>query len=238
VKAGFEEPGAMALVDLFTADQIELEEHYPSRAEHTADLIVHLIGLAAAAIGIGVLFSAALMKGGVPLLTAIALYAVCLLAMLACSAVYNLTRPSAARRVLRRLDEAAIFLMIAGSYTPFAMQLLPAQSAFCVAAGAWVAALAGAAGKVLLPQISDRAWCFVYLAFGWAAVMVMFPAAHGLSMIAVALLAAGGLFYSGGVAVYLNPALPFRRAIWHGIVVVGAGFHYAAIMVGVVLHSM
>ncbi|MES1202883.1 MAG: hemolysin III family protein [Pseudomonadota bacterium] len=225
----------MALADLFIADENELAEHYPSRAERLADLSVHVIGLVAAAIRAGLLFTAALARGGVPLATGVGLYAVCLMAMLACSAVYNLTRPSPARRILRRLDEGAIFLMIAGSLTPFTMKLLPESMAHAATATVWACALAGAAGKVLWPRISDATWCAVYMAFAWATVLVLAPAVSGLAMSVIVLVAAGGLIYSAGVLVYLKQNLPYRRAIWHGIVVVAAGLHYAAILIGLVL---
>jgi hemolysin III len=225
----------MSLAELFKPDEIELAEHYPTQAERTADLIVHIVGLVGGAIAVGVMFAVALTHGGVPLVTAIALYAACLLAMLACSAVYNLARPSAARRVLRRLDEGAIFLMIAGSYTPFAMQLLPVELAIAVTGGVWFAALAGALGKVLWPKISDAAWCVIYVAFAWASVLFLIPAMQGMTMASILLLAIGGLIYSVGVLIYLNQKIPYRRAIWHAIVVVAAGLHYTAILTGVVM---
>jgi hemolysin III len=159
----------------------------------------------------------------------------CLMAMLAASAVYNLTRPSRYRRVLRRIDEAAIFLMIAGSYTPFTIQLLPPELALGVTVVLWCAALAGAAGKVFLPDLSDRAWCLIYLAFGWLAVVILGPAIPTLPPLAIALLVVAGVTYSGGVLLYLNHELPFRRALWHACVVLGAAGHYAAILVGLVL---
>jgi hemolysin III len=220
---------------LLKADEGELAEHYPSRAEHTADGLVHAVGLAAALIGGGLLVAAALSNRGVPMATASALYALCMMAMLAASAVYNLTRPSPARRLLRRLDEAAIFLMIAGSYTPFTIKLLPPDFALWVTLAIWAAALTGAAGKVFWTGLSDKAWCLVYLAFGWLAVLVLGPVAPPLPPLAFWLLVGAGAIYSGGVLLYLNHALPFRRAIWHGCVVLGAAGHYAAVLLGLVL---
>ncbi|HCK84464.1 MAG TPA: hemolysin III [Hyphomonadaceae bacterium] len=225
----------MALGHLLIADEHELVEHYPSRAEHAADGIVHAVGLAAALIGGGLLVAAALANRGVPMATASALYALCMMAMLAASAVYNLTRPSRARRLLRRLDEAAIFLMIAGSYTPFTIKLLPPDFALWVTVAIWVAALAGAAGKVFWTHVSDKAWCMVYLAFGWLAVLVLGPVTPTLPPAAFWLLVAAGTIYSGGVLLYLNHALPFRRALWHGCVILGAAGHYTAVLVGLVL---
>jgi hemolysin III len=225
----------MALSELLTADEQELAEHYPNRVEHAADGIVHAVGILAALVGGGLLVSVALVNRGVPMATAGAIYAMCLMAMLAASAVYNLTRPSRYRRVLRRIDEAAIFLMIAGSYTPFTIQLLPPDFAVGVTVAIWMAALAGAAGKVMWTKLSDRAWSLIYLAFGWLAVLVLGPVVPTLPPLAVAMLVIAGVTYSGGVLLYLNHAIPFRRALWHACVILGAAGHYGAVLYGLVL---
>jgi hemolysin III len=224
----------MSLADLLQPEAEELAEHYPTRAEKHADGIVHLIGIVAAVVGGGLLVGAALLYRGVPMATASAIYAMCITAMLAASAVYNLTRPSQARRLLRRIDEAAIFLMIAGSYTPFTIKLLPPEFALGITVLIWIAALAGAAGKVLLPTITDKTWCLIYLAFAWLAVLFLGPAVPALPPLAIGLLVAAGLIYSGGVLLYLNHALPYRRALWHACVILGAAGHYAAVLIGLV----
>lgn len=219
---------------LLNADEHELAEHYPNRMEHAADLVVHLVGLISAFIGGAVLFYWAMARSGASIAVATALYAACLMVMMACSGVYNLTRPSPARRVLRRLDEAAIFLMIAGSYTPFLVRLYePPWSGLNIGL-VWMIALAGGAGKLFLTHLSDRFWCVVYIAFGWLAVALIGPFADRMPMNVIVLLAAGGLVYTAGVLIYLSHALPFRRAIWHSFVVVGAGLHFAAVAAGVV----
>ncbi|GAM97132.1 membrane protein hemolysin III homolog [alpha proteobacterium U9-1i] len=227
----------MTLPSVLTADEEELVDHYPNKAEHTADGIVHGVGILAALIGGGLLVAVALVNRGVPMATASAIYAMCLMAMLIASAVYNFSKPTAARRVLRRLDEAAIFLMIAGSYTPFTVKLLPPDFALWVTCAIWAAALAGAAGKVFWTSLSDRAWCLIYLAFGWLAVLVLGPAVPTLPPLATAMLVVAGITYSGGVLLYLNHAIPFRRALWHTCVILGASGHYAAVMIGLVLPS-
>jgi hemolysin III len=224
----------MAINDLLRADDDELAEHYPNRVEHAADLGVHLVGLIGALIGGCILFYWAMAKGGASVAIATALYALCLTVMLACSATYNLTRPSPARRMLRRLDEAAIFLMIAGSYTPFLVHLYDLPWSAINISFVWVMAIAGAAGKLFMPQISDKLWCAVYIAFGWMAVALIGPFATRMPMSVIVLLASGGLVYTVGVWFYLSHSLPFRRAIWHGFVVVGAGLHFAAVAAGVV----
>ena len=224
----------MSFADLLQPDADELAEHYPNRAERHADGWVHAIGLAAALIGGGLLIGYALLHRGVPMATASAIYAMCITAMLTASAVYNLTKPSQARRLLRRLDEAAIFLMIAGSYTPFTIKLLPPEFAIGITVAIWMAALAGAAGKVFWTGLSDKAWCLIYLAFGWLAVLILGPAVPSLPPLAIGFLVAAGAIYSGGVLLYLNHALPYRRALWHACVILGAAGHYAAVLIGLV----
>jgi hemolysin III len=210
-------------------------EHYPNRREAAADGWVHGIGLAAALIGGGALFTTALMRDGLGQASAVALYGLTLVAMLACSAAYNLSRPSRARPFLRRMDQAAIFLLIAGSYTPFTTQRLEGGWAWGMTALVWTLALGGVAGKLLTNRLSEKFWCAVYIAFGWVAVIAAKPLWEGVSLAALSLLALGGLIYTAGVALFLGRERPFRRAIWHGFVVVAAAVQQAAVWTGVVL---
>lgn len=208
--------------------------HYPNRAEKLADWWVHAVGLTAAALGGLVLVILSAIWGGVQLAIATGLYAVCLVAMLACSAVYNQARASAVRPLLRRLDEAAIFLMIAGSYTPFTTQRFSGDWAIGMTAAVWAAAVAGVIGKLFAPGLPERLWTLVYVGFGWFAVIAIGPLISGVPMTALALLVVGGLIYTTGTLIF-HSRLPYRRAIWHGFVVAAAGVHFAAIWTGVVL---
>jgi hemolysin III len=209
-------------------------EHYPSPAEKWADLWVHAVGLIAAAIGGAILVGLAVASGRAGLATATGLYALTLVGMLSCSAAYNLTRASPARPFLRRLDEAAIFLMIAGCYTPFTTQRFTGAWSISMTSLVWTMALAGVAAKLLVRRLPDRLWTLLYVAFGWVALIAIRPMIMDVSVGALVLLVAGGLLYTTGTLVF-HSNLPFRRAIWHGFVVVGAAIHYAAICTGVVL---
>ncbi len=218
-----------------TPDELDMAEHYTSPAEKTADLVVHVVGLTLAAVGGVVLAVMAALYSGVGAVVATALYALCLIAMLSASTVYNLTRPCAARPILRRLDEAAIFLMIAGSYTPFTTQRFEGAWAIGFTLLVWAIGLGGAFAKVVLPRLSDAIWSAVYVAFGWLAVVALKPMMDTVHPAALILLVIGGLIYTGGVFVFISPKVKFRRAIWHGFVVAGASVHWAAVLVGVVL---
>lgn len=211
------------------------EAHYPNAAEWLADGLVHGIGIIAAAIGgIVLLVLSFTAHGGGGLALATALYDLCLLAMLGCSAAYNLTRASPARPFLRRLDEAAIFLMIAGSYTPFTTQRFTGAWAPAMTAAVWSLALAGVAGKLVFTKVPDWLWTLAYVAFGWVALIAIRPLIGGVPLSALVMLVIGGLVYTTGTLVF-HSQLPYRRAIWHGFVVVAAGVHFAAICTGVVL---
>ncbi|QBX36530.1 hemolysin III family protein [Brevundimonas sp. S30B] len=218
-----------------TPDELDMIEHYQTRGERLADLWVHVVGLVLAGIGGVALALLAAIYSGVGAAFSTAIYALCLVAMLTASTVYNLTRPCAARPVLRRLDEAAIFLMIAGSYTPFTTQRFEGAWSIGFTLLVWAIAFAGVGAKMFAPRISDAFWSGVYVLFGWLAVIALKPMIETVHPLALGLLVAGGLIYTAGVFVFINQKVKFRRAIWHGFVVAGAGTHWAAVLVGVVL---
>ncbi len=216
-------------------DDLDMEEHYRTEAEKIADLVVHVVGLTLAAVGGVVLAVLAAIYSGVGTVVATAVYALCLVAMLTASTIYNQTRPCAARPVLRRLDEAAIFLMIAGSYTPFTTQRFEGGWAVGFTLLVWALGIGGALAKLWAPRLSDAIWSAVYVAFGWLAVFALKPMLDTVHPAALILLVIGGLIYTAGVFVFISPKVKFRRAIWHGFVVTGATVHWAAVLVGVVL---
>jgi hemolysin III len=213
----------------------EAVDHYPNRGEKLADGVVHGLGLAAA-VGGGIVIIAlsVLTGGGAGVTVATGLYSLCLVTMLACSTAYNLTNPTRARPFLRRLDEAAIFLMIAGSYTPFTTQRMDGAWAISMTVLVWGLALAGVAGKLFTSRLPDWVWTVGYVAFGWVALIALRPLIQGVPIVALVLLIIGGLIYTTGALIF-HSRLPYRRAIWHGFVVAAAGAHYAAICAGVVL---
>lgn len=209
-------------------------QHYPTTVERVADAWIHAVGLTAAVIGGAILLFVSLIQRRPGQSAAVAIYAGCIVAMFACSAAYNFAS-ARHRPLLRRFDHAAIFLMIAGSYTPFTTQSLTGTWAIVMTALVWTLALAGAAAKLLLPGLARGFWIGLYLALGWVVLAALKPLAAALSLAALILLAAGGVIYSMGVIVYARRSLPFRRAIWHGFVLAAAGAQYAAVLIGVVL---
>jgi hemolysin III len=208
--------------------------HYPTAGAKTADLVVHVVGLGLAAVGGLVLIGLTLGSHSVAKLAGVAVYAAGVMLMLALSTAYNFT--SAKRQPLfRRLDRAGIFVMIAGSYTPFTTQVLTGPWAVGMTTAVWTIAAAGALGQVFFPRLDRRLWAVAYLALGWLVVVALKPVIEHTAWIALVLLALGGVIYSIGVIFHLNRRLKFGRAIWHGHVVAAAGVHWAAVLIGVVL---
>jgi hemolysin III len=212
-----------------------LVDHYPNAVERAADQWLHVTAITAAAIGAAWLIAHALSTQRTGLVFAAGVYGVALICMLVFSAIYNLTRVSPARPFLRRLDEAGIFLMIAGSYTPFTTQRLSGAWAIGMTALVWAIAITGIVGKLAFPKISEKVWTGVYIMFGWVAVLALQPFSRSLSVVTMALLVAGGVTYTAGSLAFLNARLPFRRSIWHAFVCAGAALHFGAVASGVVL---
>ena len=200
--------------------------------------MVHAIGLALDLAGCAGLAAAALPRADDPLLVAaLGLYAAGLVAMLACSALYNLAGEDAParKRLFRRLDHAAIFLMIAGTYTPFLLLAVGGAWGAGLLAFVWTVAVGGMAVELLGLRRHglrrhDGLSLAAYLLLGWSILPALGPLSAAVSPSGVALLAAGGVLYSAGVAFHLWRGLPYRNAVWHGFVLAGAACHYAAVL--------
>ncbi|HEY2751436.1 PAQR family membrane homeostasis protein TrhA [Phenylobacterium sp.] len=208
--------------------------HYPTSAAKCADLVVHVVGLTLALVGGIVLLALAVRAGSITRVVGVSIYAAGVIAMLAFSTAYNFAK-ARYRPVLRRLDHAGIYLMIAGSYTPFTIHNLTGAWAWGMTAAIWTLAIIGALAKIFVPVLDRRLGAAVYLALGWLVVVALKPLIDHVTWVALLLLVAGGVLYSTGVIFYVNRRLKFSRAIWHGHVVAAAATHWAAVLVGVVL---
>jgi hemolysin III len=215
---------------------IKPPRHYPTSAAKCADLVVHIVGLTLALVGGVILLVLAVRAGSISRVVGVSIYGAGVVAMLAFSTAYNFAK-ARYRPVLRRLDHAGIFLMIAGSYTPFTIHNLTGAWAWGMTAAIWSLAAFGALGKIFWIRMDRRIGVGVYLALGWLVVIALKPMIHNVYWVALLLLAAGGVLYSTGVIFYVNKRLNFARAIWHGHVVVAAATHWTAVLIGVVLVS-
>jgi hemolysin III len=153
-----------------------------------------------------------------------------LLLMLALSAAYNMWPISPAKWVLRRFDHSAIYLLIAGTYTPFLAQTKNVLGSAGLGLGVWLSAAIGMALKLALPGRFDRLAIVLYLLLGWSGVIAYDTLASALPSASLWLLAIGGILYSLGVVFHVWRGLRFHNAIWHGFVLLAASCHYAAVL--------
>ncbi|MER8992591.1 hemolysin III family protein [Mesorhizobium sp. M0678] len=212
--------------------------HY-SRAEIIADGIVHAVGIVLAIAAGSTLLALAAYRTGPGEYVAAAFYVVSLLTVLSVSLAYNVWPVSSpAKWILRRFDHAAIYLLIAATYTPFLAQLGGPPLAVSMIVLVWTAAAVGIAIKVFLPGRFDRLAIVFYLAIGWSGIVLVEPLVRTLPATSIALIVAGGIVYSCGVIFFAWKGLRFHNALWHGFVVTGAGLHLAAMVDCLVINRL
>lgn len=168
------------------------------------------------------------LRGGALLVSSLSVYATGLVGMLAASAAYHLARPGRAKALLRRADHSMIFVMIAGSYTPFALNALSRTGGVAVCAAMWGVAAVGVTLKLALPRRCERASLALCLVMGWTVLALLPWLARRLPEISLGLLLAGGLAYTIG-AVLFTRRWRFHIAGWHALVLLGAALHLGAV---------
>jgi hemolysin III len=201
--------------------------------ERGADLCVHAIGVTASLVALAVLLIAGVESQATLWTVSLAIYGLALVATFGFSAGYNLAVRPKLKSVLRRLDHAAIFLMIAGTYTPFILIKMNNGWGLGLLAVVWVIAAIGIAIKLFAPRHLDGISTALYLVQGWAIIAAWQPLLSAVSGQVLTLLMIGGALYTIGVVFHLWQKLPFQNAIWHGFVLAAASVHYAAVLVAV-----
>jgi hemolysin III len=197
-------------------------------AEKIADRIVHLVGFAAASAAIAWLWGRLGPGTTSKQVAAVSVYSFGLLGMLAASGLYHWARPGRLKAVLRSLDHAMIFVMIASSYTPFALNALSPEVGRPLCAVVWGVAALGIALKLGRPHRYEMLSLALYLSLGWLGVGIL-PLLAVLPSEVLLLLLSGGILYSIGSFVHTHARMPFHNAIWHAMVVAAAGLHLAAV---------
>lgn len=197
--------------------------------EIVVDRYLHWLGLGVAPIAVTALIWRARDSDSV-LVMSVLIYGASLLAMLGCSALYHLSSVTHRKPLLRRLDHAAIFFLIAGTYTPFTLNKLDGYWGVGLFAFTWTVAACGILFKLLRPGILEGASIVAYLLLGWSILVALDPLLSAVSTKTLGLLAAGGFLYTAGVPFHIWRSLPYQNAMWHAFVLAGAGCHYVAIL--------
>ena len=199
-----------------------------SLGEEIANSVSHGAGLVAALIATPVLLGAARRGGRLDLVGA-SVFAGTLILLYLASTLYHALPPSGAKRVFRVLDHSAVFLLIAGTYTPFALSVLHGLWGWTLLAVVWSLAAVGIALTSVEGERFERFYTPVYLAMGWLIVVAIRPLWQALPAEGLLLLAAGGLAYTAGVGFLAARRMRYSHFVWHLLVLAGSACHWVAI---------
>jgi hemolysin III len=205
------------------------------RAEILADGVIHVSGVGLGLAAVTMLVAMAAQVAGPWEVTSVLIYGGGLLTVLTISALYNLWPLTPRKWLLRRFDHSAIYLLIAGTYTPFLTQMKGGFQSVGWLVGIWATAFFGMVLKLAWPGRFERLSIVLYLLIGWSGVVAYETVVATLPATTLWLLAAGGLLYTTGVIFHLWQGLRFQNAIWHGFVLVAAACHYGAVLDCIVL---
>ena len=198
--------------------------------ERVADCCIHIIGVAASLVALTALLVIGVQSKTTLWVVSLTIYGLALVATFSCSAGYNLVVRPKLKEVLRRLDHAAIFLMIAGTYTPFILIKMNDAWGLGLLAVVWTMAILGIAIKLFATRFLDGLSTALYLVQGWAVIAAWEPLMSALPGRVLTLLMVGGVLYTIGVVFHLWERLPYQNAIWHGFVLSAASCHFAAVI--------
>lgn len=198
--------------------------------EEVANAISHGIGLILGIVGLVLLLLKAFAHSAdVLTITSMSIYGGSMIALFLASTLYHAIPHQRAKRWLKTFDHCAIYLLIAGSYTPFLLVSLRTPLAISLMIVIWSIALIGILFKVAFIYRFEKLSLVTYLAMGWLSLVVIYQLALNLDIGGLTLLALGGVVYSLGVIFYVAQRIPYNHAIWHGFVLGGCACHFMAI---------
>ncbi len=205
------------------------------RREELASALTHGLGATAALAGGAVLVTLAALYGNGWQLGAAIVFGACLLLLYLASTLYHSFQHPVLKGRLKVFDHCAIYLLIAGTYTPFTLVALRGPWGWGLFAAIWTLALAGVVFKLFHTGRFRRLSTLIYVAMGWLVLVAIRPVLAALDAWTFGWLLAGGVFYTLGTVFYHREALPYSHAIWHVFCIAGSVCHYVAVMAQVTL---
>ncbi len=205
--------------------------------EELANAITHGLGLVLSVAGFVVLVVLAALKGDPALIAGCVIYGLSLVILYAASTFYHSVITHTTKKTLQIVDHCCIYLLIAGSYTPFGIVISGTPSGPWLMAAVWGFAFAGIAVKLLIRDRYPAINVISYLAMGWLGVFAIRPLFNALGMMPVILTIAGGIAYSLGVIFFPWKSIKHHHAIFHVFIMAGSIIHYAAVVLYIVPHA-
>lgn len=198
--------------------------------EQLLNAVTHGIGVVASVVGGVVLMNLAVRFGDGWDVVSVAVYVTSLVLLYSASTLFHSIGRGVADSRLRIFDHCAIYFLIAGSYTPFALGPLRGALGWSTVALVWLVAIAGILHKCFAEGCTSPFSTKAYVAMGWLCGLALLPGLGMLASSTLLLLAAGGLAYMVGTLFYSRGQLPYAHPIWHGFVLIGSGCHFVAVL--------
>ncbi len=211
-------------------DDQSTHRHAYSLGEEIANAITHGVGALLSIVALVVLIVAAALWGNAWHLASAIIYGVTMFVLYMASTLYHAITHPKARHVLKIIDHAGIYLLIAGSYTPYTLITMRDEGGWWLFAVVWGLALVGIALEAYWVYRPKWVSAVVYLGMGWLAIFAIKPLMSNLEPAGVWLLVAGGLAYSLGTIFYVLKRVKFMHAVWHLWVLAGSALHFASVM--------
>lgn len=202
--------------------------------EELANTITHGFGLILSVVGFAVLLGLAISRGGAMLIASCIVYGISLVTLYTASTVYHGTTSPELKRKLQIVDHCCIYLLIAGTYTPFGLVILWGTLGQNLLILIWAIAIVGIISKVFFHNRFPAVSVISYLVMGWLGVFAVQPLLAALGLMPIALAVAGGIAYSLGVVFFAWHRIPHNHAIFHVFVLAGSVLHYIAVVIYVV----
>lgn len=208
-----------------------MSERPQSPGEEIANSLSHGIGLAAALVGASFLIVAAIQRGSASFIVGASVFAATMVFLYLASTLYHALPSNQAKEVLLVCDHAAIFLFIAGSYTPFTLGVLRGAWGWTLFGLVWGLAVAGIAFKVIGGAVRyHRLSTGIYLGMGWLFLITAGPLWHRLPLAGLLWLLAGGVAYTVGVGFFVTERIRYNHFVWHLFVLAGTACHFVAVL--------
>jgi hemolysin III len=207
---------------------MQLDDAHQSVGEEIANSITHGVGAALSVAGLVIMIVIAALRGTAWHVVACAVYGVSLVLLYVSSTLYHALTNSRAKQVFRVLDHSSIYVLIAGTYTPFTLVTLGGAWGWGLLAVVWTLAVVGVVFKCFFTGRLGILSTTVYIGMGWIAVVAIRPLLHALPWPAVLWLVAGGVLYTSGVA-FFGRKWKYSHMIWHLFVLAGSVCHFLAV---------
>ena len=209
---------------------LEATEHEYTLVEEIFNSVSHGLGFFASIVGLVFLTLFAVSYGDAWHVVGFSIFGSTLILLYLASTLYHSLTRTRAARVMQAIDHSAIFLLIAGTYTPFMLTVMRSALGWTILGIVWGTALVGIILKVFHFEKTHRIGLILYLVMGWLIILVFFQVVKLLPLFSLVMLFAGGFFYTAGTLFYRWDHLKYNHAIWHMFVLGGSVCHYFAVI--------